>query len=129
YYVAIPGDTIFAEESTITGSIGVVGGKMVWHGLMADKLGITTTEFSRGKRAGLMSSNRKWTEDERKWMTDYMNNTYEQFKGRIKSSRGDRIKGDLESLAGGRVYTGKQALEKGLIDKIGSLNDAIKFAA
>jgi protease IV len=129
YYVAIPGDTIFAEETTITGSIGVVGGKMVLKGLFEDKLGITTTEFSRGKRAGIMSSNRKWNDDERGWITGYMNSVYEQFKGRVTASRGPKIKGNLEDLAGGRVYTGRQALERGLVDKIGGLQDAFALAA
>lgn len=129
YYVAIPGQTIFAEEATITGSIGVVGGKMNWDGLFAGKLGITTTEYTRGKRAALMSGNRNWTEDERAAMTQYMEEVYTQFKGRITKSRGERIKGDLESLAGGRVYTGKQALERGLVDQLGGLSDAIRLAA
>lgn len=128
YYVSIPADTIFAEETTITGSIGVVGGKLVTHGLFDEKLGITTTEFERGKRAGLFSTNRPWTEEERQFMAGYMNSIYEQFKGRVKQSRGDRIKGELEPLAGGRVYTGKQALERGLVDKIGGLADALQYA-
>ncbi|MCC6359167.1 MAG: signal peptide peptidase SppA [Phycisphaerales bacterium] len=129
YYVAIPGDTIFAEESTITASIGVVGGKMIWKGLWQDKLGINTVEFNRGKNAGLMSTMSKWTDAERAFMMKYMDSIYEQFKGRIKTSRGERIKGDLESMAGGRVFTGKQALERGLVDKIGGLQDAVRLAA
>jgi protease-4 len=129
YYVSIPGDTIFAEETTITASIGVVGGKFIWKELMEDKLGITTTEFDRGKQAGLMSMNRDWTESEREWMAQYMSSVYDQFKDRIKQSRGDRIVGNLEDMAGGRVYTGRQALERGLVDKIGGLSDAIAFAA
>ncbi len=129
YYVAIPGDTIFAEECTITASIGVVGGKMCWKGLWQDKMGINTIEYSRGKNADLMASTRKWTDDEKNKIMEYMNAVYEQFKGRIKTSRGDRIKGNLEDYAGGRVFTGKQALERGLIDKIGGLSDAVRFAA
>ncbi len=127
YYVAIPGDQIFAEETTITASIGVVGGKLIWNELMEDKLGITTTEFDRGKHAGLMSMNRLWSDNEREWMTKYMNSVYVQFKDRIKQSRGDRIKGNLEDMAGGRVYTGRQALELGLVDRIGGLSDAIEY--
>lgn len=129
YYVAIPGDTIFAEASTITGSIGVVGGKLVWEGLMEDKIGITTTEFKRGHRADLFSPNRLWTPEERAWMQNWMDGIYAQFKQRVTDSRGTRIKGDLEKLAGGRVYTGRQALEIGLIDRIGGLHDALSFAA
>ena len=129
YYVSIPGDVIFAEESTITASIGVVGGKFVWNDLMTDKLGITTTEIKRGKHADLMTMNRAWTDDERAVMAKYMNDTYEQFKGRIMTSRGDRLKKNLEDMAGGRVFTGKQALELGLVDRIGGVSDAIKYAA
>ena len=121
YYVAIPGDLIFAEEATITGSIGVLGGKLVWRELWEDKIGITSTEFRRGKHAGLMSMNCSWTDAEREFMQGYLDNIYTQFKGRVVDSRGDRIKGDLEPLAGGRVYTGRQALEHGLVDKIGGL--------
>ena len=127
YYVSIPGDTIFAEETTLTASIGVVGGKFIWSDLMENKLGITTTEFDRGNHAGLVSMNRPWNDDERAWITEYMNSVYEQFKDRIKQSRGDRIKGDLEDIAGGRVYTGQQALQRGLVDQIGGLSDAIEY--
>lgn len=129
YYVAIPGETIFAEESTITGSIGVVGGKMVLAGLFNEKLGITTTPFARGKFSGLMSSMRPWSDEERAKITQYMNDTYASFKGRVTASRGGKLKGDIDSLAGGRVYTGRQALEKGLVDKMGGLQDAIALAA
>ncbi len=129
YYVSIPGDVIFAEEGTITASIGVVGGKMVLKGLFEDKLGITSTEFNRGAHSHMFSTNRMWTEAEQAEILDWMNDVYKQFKGRILTSRGDRIKGDLDSMAGGRVYTGRQALERGLIDRIGGLRDAIKLAA
>lgn len=129
YYVAIPGDTILADAATITGSIGVVGGKFVWSGLMEDKLGITTTEFVRGKHAGLMTLNRKWDDAERKFMMDYMTSVYDQFKGRVMASRGQRLKKNLEDIAGGRVYTGAQALELGLVDQLGGLWDALDLAA
>lgn len=129
YYVSLPGDTVLAEATTITGSIGVVGGKIVWKGLMEDKLGITTTEFSRGKHAAFASLNRKWTDSERAWMTEYMNSVYDQFKGRVKKSRGERLKKDLEEIAGGRVFTGAQALQLGLVDQLGGLTDALDLAA
>jgi protease-4 len=129
YYVSLPGDTIFAEATTITGSIGVVSGKLVWNGLMQGKLGITTTEFTRGQHAALSSLNRKWNDGERAWMTAYMNSVYDQFKGRVTKSRGERIKKDLEEIAGGRVYTGAQALDLGLVDKLGGLSDALDLAA
>lgn len=129
YYVAIPGDQIFADEATITASIGVVGGKLVWKELWEDKLGVTTTAFDRGEHAGLWTMNQSWTEDERAWVQKYMTDVYDQFKGRIMASRGDRLKKELESIAGGRVFTGKQALELGLIDQLGGLKDAIEYTA
>jgi protease-4 len=128
YYVSVPAEHIFAEASTITGSIGVVGGKPVWSELMEDHLGITTTEYSRGKNAALYSMNRDWTEQEMAKIESFMNEVYGQFKDRIRTGRGERIKGDLDGMAGGRVYTGQQALELGLIDEIGGLSDAIKYA-
>ncbi len=128
YYVAIPGDVIYADETTITGSIGVVGGKLVVRDLFEDKLGITTTEFQRGGNAGLMSLNRPWTDEERERMQSYMNDVYDQFKGRVLHNRGDKLTKDIEDLAGGRVYTGKQALAIGLVDKLGTLDDAIAYA-
>lgn len=128
YYVAIPGDTIFAEECTITGSIGVVGGKIVIRGLLNDKLGITVTEFERGKHAGLMSTMTGWEGEERNAMERMLGDIYKQFKGRVTQSRGPRIKGELEDLAGGRVFTGRQALERGLVDRIGGLKDALRLA-
>jgi protease-4 len=129
YYVSLPGDTIFAEPTTITGSIGVVGGKFVWRTLLQDKLGITTTEFTRGMHAGLMSMSHKWDDSQRAWMTQYMNGVYEQFKGRVTKSRGEKLTKDLEQVAAGRVYTGAQALELGLVDKLGGLSDALDLAA
>lgn len=129
YYVAIPGDTIFAEATTITGSIGVVGGKLVWRDLWEDKIGISTTEFNRGRRAGLMSMNRPWDQDERAYVQKWMDDIYAQFKGRVMTSRGPRIKGELENLAAGRVFTGRQALDHGLVDQIGGLTEALAMAA
>ncbi|RIK69367.1 MAG: signal peptide peptidase SppA [Planctomycetota bacterium] len=128
YYVSTLGDVIFAEPATITGSIGVVGGKIVTKGLW-DWIGITGHEYKRGKYSDLMNTNRKFSDEERKLVSDWMNRIYEDFKSRVLEGRKDKIKGDLEPLAGGRVYTGKQALEIGLVDRLGGMADAIKFAA
>lgn len=127
YYVACMAKTIFAEPTTITGSIGVVGGKMVTRGLW-DWVGVTSHEYKRGARSDLLNGNRMFSDDERKVIRDMMLRVYGDFKGRVMIGRGDRIKQDLEQLAGGRVYTGKQALEIGLVDKLGGFWDAIRFA-
>jgi len=128
YYVACAADTIFADSSTITGSIGVVGGKLVTTE-MWNKIGITFKEYERGASAAIMSSARVFSEEERASIQGWMDEIYEVFKGHVKAIRGDRIVKDLDDLAGGRVYTGQQALELGLVDKIGTLDDAIKYAA
>jgi protease-4 len=129
YYIAVPADTIYAEAGTITGSIGVLGGKFVWKELMEEKLGITTTVFARGDNATLMSPNEHWTPDEEKEVQALLDKIYGQFKGRVQDGRGRKLTKELEELAGGRVYTGTQALELGLVDEIGGLEDALATAA
>ena len=128
YYVACASDVIFADASTITASIGVVSGKLATEGLY-DKLGIRLKGYKRGANAGMLSSGQPFTPSERKAMRQYMDEVYEVFRGHVKAIRGDRLTKPLDELAGGRVFTGQQALELGLIDKIGTLDDAIKHVA
>jgi protease-4 len=128
YYVACAADTIFADASTITGSIGVVGGKLVTTG-MWDKIGIHFKEYKRGDNAGMMGSSTVFSPSERTKVQGWMDEVYGVFKGHVTASRGKRLKKPLDELAGGRVYTGQQALELGLVDKIGSMQDAIEFIA
>jgi len=127
YYVACGTDTIFAEESTITGSIGVVVGKFATTG-MWNKLGISFTPIERGKNAAMMSSATVFSESERAAIRSYMDEVYEVFKGHVTKARSGLTK-PIDEIAGGRVYTGRQALELGLVDRIGGLNDAIALAA
>lgn len=128
YYVACGTDTIIAEPSTITGSIGVVSGKMAT-GELWNRLGITFSPIARGKNAGLLGSLEVFSDSERKAMRSYMDATYEVFKGHVTSIRGKKLSKPIEKLAGGRVYTGKQALELGLVDKLGGITEAIELAA
>lgn len=128
YYVSTLADAIFAEPSTITGSIGVVGGKIVTKGFW-DWAGVSSHEYKRGKHADMMNTNRKFSEDQREVVMDWMNRIYDDFKDRVIDGRGDKLKGEIESLAGGRVYSGKAALEIGLVDQLGGFSDAIKYAA
>ena len=128
YYVACGADTIFADESTITGSIGVVGGKLATTE-MWNNVGITWKEYNRGANATLLSSARPFTPEQRKTLQGWMDEIYGVFKGHVTAIRGDRLKKPIDELAGGRVYTGRQALDLGLVDKIGTLEDAIKFVA
>ncbi len=128
YYVSCLADAVVAQPATIAGSIGVVGMNLVTTDMWG-KLGITRHEYQRGAGADLMSGLRPWTDDHRARIMKMMNRVYDEFKGRVTEGRGSRIKGDIESLAGGRVYTGSQALEVGLVDHLGGLADAIRFAA
>jgi len=128
YYVSSGADHIFAEEGTITGSIGVVGMKFVFGGAM-EKLGITSHTIQRGKNAGTMSVIRPFSEQEADLVRKSMTEVYGTFKKRVTDGRGKHLKGDIESLAGGRVYSGTKALEIGLVDEIGGLGDAIDYAA
>jgi protease IV len=128
YYVACGSDTIFADESTITASIGVVVGKLATTDMWG-KVGITWKEFTRGANAGLLSSSQTFTADQRKTVQAWMDEVYGEFKGHVTAIRGNRLKKPIDDLAGGRVFTGRQALDLGLVDKIGTLTDAVKFAA
>jgi protease-4 len=128
YYVACGADTIFADESTITGSIGVVSGKFATND-MWKKVGVTFHAYQRGKNAGVLASDHTFTPEERKRMQAWMDEIYDVFKGHVVAIRGKKLKKPIDELAGGRVYTGKQALELGLVDRIGTLRDALDFVA
>ena len=128
YYVACGAETIFADESTITGSIGVVTGKFITNP-MWERVGITFKAYKRGENAGLLSSAAPFTDAERKRLQSWMDEIYGKFKGHVIAIRGAKLKKPIDELAGGRVYTGRQALELGLVDRIGTLADAIAHAA
>jgi protease-4 len=128
YYVSCAADTIFADETTITASIGVVGGKLITTG-MWDKLGVNWVPYQRGANADLMSSSNKFDESQRKHIHDWMDEIYGVFKGHVTKHRGDKLTKSIDELAGGRVFTGKQGLEYGLVDKLGGLSDAVEHAA
>ncbi|HYO09874.1 MAG TPA: signal peptide peptidase SppA, partial [Tepidisphaeraceae bacterium] len=127
YYIASAGDHIFADPAGIVGSIGVVGGKFVWKDLYA-KLGLSTETFSRGRNADLFSSSHPWTDRQRKLVTGWMKQTYDQFTQRILSTRGGKIK-HIDDVARGRIFSARQAKDLGLIDEIGGLQQALAHAA
>ena len=125
YFTAVAGTKIFAEPGTITGSIGVIGGKLVTETLMK-KLGITTEFIGRGKMSGV-ELDRPFTPDERKVLIDMVEDTYRDFKSKVAKCRGMTFD-KVSELAEGRVYTARQALKLGLIDEIGTMHDAIAAA-
>jgi protease IV len=126
YYISMGAKKIFASPSTITGSIGVVGGKMAIKGLF-DKVGITTETIERGKNSGIFSSSGKFTASQRDVVTKMMEDMYGQFTSKAAKGRHMPVE-KLRKLAGGRVYSGRQAKENGLIDELGTLHDAIQEA-
>jgi protease-4 len=128
YYVACGADTIFADASTITASIGVVSGKFATTGLW-NKAGISWHSAKRGAMADILSSDHVFTPDERAKLQGYMDEVYGVFKKHVTDIRGSRLKKPIDELAGGRVFTGKQALDLGLVDKLGTLDDAIQSVA
>ena len=128
YYVACAADTVFADATTLTGSIGVVAGKLTTTE-MWKKVGITFKEYKRGQNAGIFSTDEVLSDTERARMRAFMDELYGVFKGHVTEIRGNRLKKSIDDLAGGRVYTGKQALELGLVDRLGTMSDAIAFVA
>jgi protease-4 len=126
YYVAVAADEIFAEPSTVTGSIGVFVGKFDLEELYRD-LGIKLVTNKRGKSADLFSTARALSDEEKKTLQAWVDSFYDQFVDRVAEGRHlprDRV----DELGRGRVWTGRQAQERGLVDKMGGLRDAITSA-
>lgn len=127
YYISCGADTIFADEVTVTASIGVVGGKLVTAD-MWNKIGVNWVGYKRGANADFLNSLQPFDDSQRQLLRDYMQTVYDVFKNHVAEGRGDKLTKPLDQIAGGRVYTGKQALELGLVDEIGGLNRAIDYA-
>lgn len=126
YYIAMGADRIFAEPGTLTGSIGVVGGKLAFEKFY-EKIGITTSVVQRGKNSGVLSMTTPFSDAERDAMQKMLNDIYAQFTK--KAAAGRKMEHEkLEKMARGRVYTGAQALNLGLVDELGTLSDAIAHA-
>lgn len=126
YYLAAPAATIIAQPGTITGSIGVVSLRPVISELL-DKADIHTTVLSRGANSGLLAISQPLSESERAAWRRLLATTYGEFKDRVRSGRG-LSEDELEPLAGGRVWTGTDALSHRLIDELGGLPAGIRRA-
>jgi len=128
YYVSTSAQRIFADATTITGSIGVVAGKLATD-TMWQRIGVNFSSTQRGKNAGLMQSSKPWNDEEKQQLQGWMDEIYGVFKQHVEDGRKDKLTKPIDDLAGGRVYTGSHALELGLVDEIGTLNDAIAHMA
>lgn len=127
YYIAAPAEAIFAEPTTITGSIGVFGMIPYTGKMLENKLGIS---FDRAatNRHSVMTTNRKLDAEEYAMIQEEVDAIYDQFLGRVAEGRG-MTKEKVNVIARGRVWTGRDALKIGLVDKLGGINDAIEYAA
>ena len=127
YYIACNASKIVAEPSTVTGSIGVFLGKPVMKGFY-DWLGITNEYVMRGKNAGIFRETEKWTPDERAKMESQADKIYfNDFLPKVAAGRNKNVE-EVNTLAQGRVWTGTQAKQNGLIDEFGGLEKAIEIA-
>ena len=126
YYIALPAHAIVAQPGTITGSIGVVTGKFVLKGTF-DKLGMGADSVSDGRFAEIYSPLRPFTPDERPKIEEQMQATYELFLSRVAEGRKSTA-ARIDPFAQGRVWTGRQAHERGLVDELGGLDVAVKLA-
>ena len=126
YYIALGGDAIVAQPGTLTGSIGVYTGKFVISGTL-DKLGANIESTSNGKHAEIYSPDRRFSPEERKKIEESMQVVYDQFIERTAAAR-HMTPEKVDEIAQGRVWTGAQAKQIGLVDELGGLYKAIDLA-
>jgi protease-4 len=127
YYIAAGASKIYADSDTLTGSIGVVGGKLVLGGAL-EQIGIKSYAVGKGKHSTMWSPMQPWTQGERDAVYEMMEQTYEAFVARVAQGRGME-RDAVHELAQGRVWTGAAAKERGLVDELGGLDQALAAAA
>ncbi len=126
YYAAMGADRIVAQPGTLTGSIGVFGGKFDLSG-MWDRLGVEWAQIAAGEHAGMWSLNRPFSPGEWERFNAYLDFAYDTFVTKAAEDRG-MDKAALEEVARGRVWTGRKARAKGLVDALGGMKRAVKAA-
>jgi protease-4 len=123
YYVACGGNWLIANETTLTGSIGVIMQTLNYQALM-EKVGLATVTFKSGEMKDMLSGSRPITDKEREYVQALIMQTYERFVGIVANERKLPIDQLRTGIADGRVVSGKDALEAKLIDQLGSIEDA-----
>jgi protease-4 len=126
YYIAMPAHAIVAQPGTLTGSIGIYGGKITTGGTY-QKLGVTIESVSNGRHAEMNSPLRPYSESERAKLQEQLRAFYTQFVQKVADARG-MTPDQVDSVAQGRVWTGRQAKAIGLVDELGGFETAIKVA-
>ncbi len=127
YFVSMAGSEIVANPTTLTGSIGVLAGKLVLRGLR-DRLGIVHESVAADPRAGMMSGDEPFTGDQRQALEDWLDRVYADFTGKAAADRALPLE-TLEPLARGRVWLGVDAARNGLVDRLGGMAVAVRRAA
>jgi protease-4 len=128
YYIAAPADTIMADRTTITGSIGIFAVIPNAQKLLNDKLGITQDVVNTNEHADILSLTRKMTRFEQTMLQQYIEDGYNTFVGRVAEGR-RLTKEQVDEIGQGRVWASENAMNNGLIDLYGGVNDAVKLAA
>lgn len=128
YYIAMAADSIVAKPTTITGSIGVFATKFNAQELFNEKLGLTFDGVKTHEHADWLSQNRSFTPAEQQALQQFVDNFYQAFIGKVAHARNMTVE-QVDSLGQGRVWTGADAKENGLIDLLGGLDEAISVAA
>lgn len=126
YYISLPAHVIVAQPGTLTGSIGIYGGKIAIGGAM-EKLGVETETIQSGRNADLASPFAPFTPEQRAKLMSYMDSFYDGFVQKVAASRGTTPE-RIDALAQGRVWTGQQARQHGLVDMLGGLDTAVAVA-
>ena len=126
YYVATPAQWIVAQPGTLTGSIGVLEGKVSDVGLM-DRLLMRPENVTRGRRAAMYSGDRPFSREEKEIIWESISRVYDLFLGRVARSRKMSTEA-VDEISGGRVWTGRQAMDHGLVDELGGLDRALAKA-
>ncbi len=128
YYISAPATRIFAEPTTITGSIGVFGIIPNMQGFFNNKFGITFDGEKTHPYADMLTVSRPLTDEELRIMQGYIDDFYTSFKERVAAGRNMTVE-QVDSVGQGRVWTGSDALQHGLVDELGGLEDAIRHAS
>ena len=126
YYISMAADVIVAQPATLTGSIGIFGGKVALGETLA-KVGVTTATVQSGRNASLSSPFEPFTPEQRTKVMEYMEVFYDTFVEKAAVSR-RTTPAQIDAVAQGRVWTGRQARERGLVDELGGLDTAVTIA-
>jgi protease-4 len=126
YYISAPGQVIVAQPATLTGSIGVFGGKVVIDDTLS-KIGVNTATIKAGKNSDLASPFSRFSPEQRMKMGEYMSGFYRTFITKVAEGRHTTPE-RIDAVGQGRVWTGAQAKERGLVDALGGLDTAVAIA-